>query len=362
MLQPGPGERQQRLGRRREAVADLVLVGPSGQQRARPQDPHGIGIAGHPAPEHARGLEHPLLVEARLAQLRRLLGGGEVVLAVDPLPRRRDRQPERAARGLQELDVDAGALGDLGLRVAILGAEQALDRHQREPLLGDGPAQVLQRHPVLVQLVQQLPPGLASTVVGQVLEQALGFPVHVRADAIAGEEDDADARHTSTRARSRVATRWTFGSSVRWKSVTSRAPWCSEGSSRARCSPCSCSTPTSRSAPTGWRRPCGARTRPPARRRRCRCTSPGCARRSTTRTSWPPPRPATASRSSRTSSTPIASRARSRRAAAHWPRAGRSERGRSCARRWRCGEDRRWPTWPSSRSRRPRSRASKSNG
>ena len=46
----------------------------------------------------------------------------------------------------------------------------------------------------------------------------------------------------------------------------------------------------------------------------------------------------------------------------HWPPAGRSGPGRSCAKRSRCGAGPRWPTWPTNRSFRRRSGGSRNSG
>jgi hypothetical protein len=62
--------------------------------------------------------------------------------------------------------------------VARLAAEQPLDGTQREPLLLDGLPELLDRHPVVVSSSSSSPPRLAGAVVRQIVEQALGFPVH----------------------------------------------------------------------------------------------------------------------------------------------------------------------------------------
>ena len=88
----------------------------------------------------------------------------------------------------------------------------------------------------------------------------------IRSSVRRGEDGVPDPRAARGARRARRGARWA-------------------ASSRARSWPCCCCTPTSRSAPSGWRSRCGARTRRRARSRPCRCTSRGCARRSATRAS-----------------------------------------------------------------------------
>ena len=141
-----------------------------------------------------------------------------------------------------------------------------------------------------------------------------------------------------------------------------RCRWRWEASSRARCWPCCCCTPTSRCTSSGWRSRCGARTCRRARSRPCRCTSRGCARRSVTPdvlTTTPAgyrlrvrPDELDAERFARLVEDGRAGAGRGRR---------RRRRRPCCARRSRCGAGRRWPSSRSSRSRRPRSRAWRSS-
>ena len=98
----------------------------------------------------------------------------------------------------------------------------------------------------------------------------------------------------------------------------------------------------------------GRRRRP--RRRASRSTSRGCARSSAT-AGWSRGRPATSCASTAPSSTSPASSSLVARRDVADPRA---RRGEAAARRWPSGAGRRSPTWRTSRSRRPRSPASRS--
>ena len=170
VLEPRAGERHQLLGDRAVAVRELVLVEARLDERARDQRARRLGVARHPLTEHARDLERVLVVEAGLpvggAELRRL----EVLLAVDALVGGRDRQAERAPAGGQEGELDAGLLGDLARRVARLGAERAGDRREHELVLGHDPAQLLDVHALLVQLVEQAAARVARGVVLEAFE------------------------------------------------------------------------------------------------------------------------------------------------------------------------------------------------
>ena len=69
-------------------------------------------------------------------------------------------------------------LGQLALGVArLLGGEHALERQQREPALLGRLAQLLEREAVLLERAQQVEPRLPGRLVGQPVEQALGFEV-----------------------------------------------------------------------------------------------------------------------------------------------------------------------------------------
>jgi hypothetical protein len=185
MLEPGARERHQVLGGGREPAPELVLVRAALQQRPGGERAHRVRVARHAAPEHPGRLEHPLVVEARGPELRAQPGRLEVPLPEDALVLGRPRQAERPPDRLQVLHVDAGLLRELVLRVLRLRAEQPLDRNEREPLLLHRLPELLQAHAVGVQLVQQLPARLLRTLVGNVVQQALGFPVHGPEDAIA---------------------------------------------------------------------------------------------------------------------------------------------------------------------------------
>ena len=112
----------------------------------------------------------------RAAELRRL----QVLLAVHALVVGRDRQAERAPAGGEEGGLDAGLLRNVARRVARLGTELAGDRGEHELVLGHDPAQFLQLHALLVQLVEQAAARSARGVVLEPFTESFGVPVHFR--------------------------------------------------------------------------------------------------------------------------------------------------------------------------------------
>jgi hypothetical protein len=76
------------------------------------------------------------------------------------------------AGSLQRLELDARFSRQLPRRVPRLAAQHQLHRHQRQPLLGHRPAQLVERHAGLVQLLEQREPCLALGVVREPIEQS----------------------------------------------------------------------------------------------------------------------------------------------------------------------------------------------
>ena len=165
VLEPRAGERQQHRRHRLQTGGELVLVDTALEHRLADQRRDRLDVAGHAAAEHALGLHRLLVGEPGLAVLvahaRRL----EVALAVDALVGPRHRQAQHAPLVLEEVQVEAALLGDLARRVMRLRGQQPVDRQQREPLLGDRAAKLLDRHAVGVQLVEQRAARLARAAV-----------------------------------------------------------------------------------------------------------------------------------------------------------------------------------------------------
>jgi hypothetical protein len=161
-----------------------VLVGAALDRALADQRAHRLRVARHPAAEDALHLQRLLVRQPRAPVLEPELGRLEVRLPVHPLVRLRDGEPQRPPLVLEELELEPGLLGDLACRVARLGLQQSLDREQGEAVLRRRAAQLLDRHAVAVELVEQGAPRSQRAVVGAAVEQALGFPVH-RADGTA---------------------------------------------------------------------------------------------------------------------------------------------------------------------------------
>ena len=141
--------------RLRLAAASCDIVIPSSRATSRTPS------SGRPASSSVR---------TRFAASRSLLGeGGGVVVG--------ERHAERAPCALEELAVEPGALGDLGRgQLLAAAAEDALDRQQREPVLVDRGAQLVELDAVVGELCEQLQPRLARLAL-EALEQALGLEI-----------------------------------------------------------------------------------------------------------------------------------------------------------------------------------------
>ena len=82
----------------------------------------------------------------------------------------------RAAQRHEELRIDADALSDLPRRVARLAAHGALGADEQQPPVAAGGAQVVERHPLGLQLLEELQARLARGAIEPV-EQAFGVEV-----------------------------------------------------------------------------------------------------------------------------------------------------------------------------------------
>ena len=83
---------------------------------------------------------------------------------------RRQRQAGGPPDGLEHREVEARLLRERARRDVAVGAERALGGQQREPALGDGGAQLVERDAVRVQGLQQREPRRARVRV-EALEQ-----------------------------------------------------------------------------------------------------------------------------------------------------------------------------------------------
>ena len=120
--------------------------------------------------EHPRGLDQPLDGQPGIEE------AGDDSRARDvERPQRRDvgrweREPRRAADGLEHREVEAGLLREGARRDLPVGAERALGGQQRQPAFGDGRAELLDPNAVLVQRLQQREPRRARVLVEAVEE------------------------------------------------------------------------------------------------------------------------------------------------------------------------------------------------
>jgi len=132
-------------------------------------------------PDRARDLKDSILGKAGLAKRPQPLGGIEIIVAEYPLVRIGVGNPERNPRTLQKLKLHPGALGNLARGVLGPGAanQRALHRQQHQPARGGGLAQVLYRHAVGGQFLQQREPGLPRLTL-EPLQHALRLEVDLR--------------------------------------------------------------------------------------------------------------------------------------------------------------------------------------
>ena len=112
----------------------------------------------------------------RLQELPRDLGRLDVGVAADDGVEVGDRQPVRAAQRHEELRADADALADLARGEARLGAHRALGPDEQQAPVAAGGAQVLERHALGLELLEQLQARLARGALEPV-EQAFGGEV-----------------------------------------------------------------------------------------------------------------------------------------------------------------------------------------
>lgn len=76
---------------------------------------------------------------------------------------------------MEQVPVDAGALGDVVERVLAPAAQRQLGGEQGEPVLGGGAAQLLEGGALAAQILEQLDPGAALRL-GEAVEQPGGLP------------------------------------------------------------------------------------------------------------------------------------------------------------------------------------------
>ena len=171
-------QKRQECGRRlRVAPRRLELGVPLSQHGLADNGPIRGGELGGREAHDARRVVDLVRGEPRVEDAAQPAGGVEIVLGVGRLVGIGSGQAESLTLAPQELEVDPGELGDLPGRIAPPATlEQALDGEQRQPVLRDRSAELLQPDSIGGQLREQLEPCLAIPPPGS-LEQALGFEV-----------------------------------------------------------------------------------------------------------------------------------------------------------------------------------------
>ena len=136
----------------------------------------GLGRLRHPAPDDPHDRELLLLADAGLQEPARDLGRLHVGVRAHDGVDVRHGHALRAAQRHEELRIHADALSDLPRRVARLAAHGALGADEQQPPVAAGGAQVVERHPLGLQLLEELQARLARGAIEPV-EQAFGVEV-----------------------------------------------------------------------------------------------------------------------------------------------------------------------------------------
>ena len=150
-----------------------------GRSRLSPIDrAHGVGDPGHAGGQRAHEVEDRVRGQAEVDQPLDPAQALDVLVVEDHGVIAGHGHAGRAQVGDGELARRAGPLGELFERVLRRpAAEDALDRHQHEAVLGHGAAQLLERHAAVVELVEERATGVAVAVVLDPLQQSFGSPV-----------------------------------------------------------------------------------------------------------------------------------------------------------------------------------------
>jgi hypothetical protein len=131
----------------------------------------------HGEPDHPRDLQDPLVGQARLAQSGDALGGLDVVVGEGGLVAPGVGQAQREPVAAQKVLGRPSALGDLGRRVAAaIAFQHTLHGQEREPVVLHRASEILERHAVRGQLLEELAAGLTG-LAARPLQQALALEV-----------------------------------------------------------------------------------------------------------------------------------------------------------------------------------------
>ena len=129
----------------------------------------------HGAAHRGGELEERLRTQAGFQQGLRVTRQLQLLLGDRPLARLADGHAERPGGLVQEIQVEAGLLGELLARIELsLPGQHALDREQRQAILRGRFAQLLDAEALLLEGLQEFEPRLA---VARPVEEALGFKV-----------------------------------------------------------------------------------------------------------------------------------------------------------------------------------------
>ena len=166
-------QRHQVLGGAGEAEREVPLGVSRLHHRPHRQLPVGGGDPRGAGPDRPRHLDDPVLGQAGVEEVAHAIGRVELGLGQGLAVGIRVGDADRRRRPLEEVEVDAGELGDFARRVAgAVTGQRALDREQRQARRRDRLAELLQRDAFGAQPLEQLEPrrpGVALDAVEQPL-------------------------------------------------------------------------------------------------------------------------------------------------------------------------------------------------
>ena len=181
-------DRRQQLARLLGVAGGEVVLRVAGAQEGRAEDGgERRGEVRGSEPEHARDLEDALLGQPGLPGQAHVRGLAHVAGVEHARTRLGSRDPDGPVQPLEELDLEARALGHLleGEALVALG-QRELDGQQHELVERHGAAQLVVRHARGAQVAEEGEPSLALALAGHVVEQPERLEVLCHAHIVTG--------------------------------------------------------------------------------------------------------------------------------------------------------------------------------
>ena len=160
-----------------EPPRELGLARPRLEGQLEPDRPHALRRLRHPAAEHAHHVEHLLVGHARRAE------GGRGAHRLDVEVGERDgvgvghRQPVRAPQRDEQVERDAGRVGDVAQAVARRPVDQPLGEEEHEQAVPHGAAELVEARALGLEAPEQLEPR-GPRIAVEAVEQPFPGEVH----------------------------------------------------------------------------------------------------------------------------------------------------------------------------------------